>query len=73
MGASSGPRCRPITIAAGGVVTSSDALRFGGPEANGRAARTIRRRRTEQAAGVDPAQLQAAASLLDADRDKRDA
>ena len=35
--------------------------------------RTIRRRRAEQTAGVDDAQLQAAASLLDADRDKRDA
>ena len=35
--------------------------------------RTIRRRRPEQTAGVDPAQLEAAASLLDADRDKRDA
>ena len=35
--------------------------------------RTIRRRRAEQTAGVDEAQLQAAASLLDADRDKRDA
>lgn len=35
--------------------------------------RTIRRRRAEQVTGVDSARLQAAASLLDADRDKRDA
>ena len=35
--------------------------------------RTIRRRRAEQTAGIDDAQLQAAATLLDADRDKRDA
>ena len=34
--------------------------------------RTIRRRRTEQPAGVDDASIKAAASWLDTDRDKRD-
>lgn len=34
--------------------------------------RTIRRRRSEQTAEVDTAHVRAAASLLDADRDKRD-
>jgi cytochrome c-type biogenesis protein CcmH len=35
--------------------------------------RTIRRRRSEQPAGVDDATREAAAALLDNDRDKRDA
>ena len=35
--------------------------------------RTIRRRRAEQGVNVDDATLKAAASLLDIDRDKRDA
>jgi len=35
--------------------------------------RTIRRRRAEQGINVDDATLKAASSLLDSDRDKRDA